>query len=118
MLINNLSKDRQADRSKRTDFARRALEDPGDDPAVLVNVANALAYFGEDIHAMINLADRALTLNPNYARGWHIAANLRLWAGQPDAAVEFAKTALRLSPCARVGSTFLIMGAAFLRASL
>jgi hypothetical protein len=27
--------------------------------------------FGEDIHAMIALVDRALALNPSYARGWH-----------------------------------------------
>ena len=43
----------------------------GDDPGVLVNAALALAYFGEDIGAMMALIDRALALNPNFARGWH-----------------------------------------------
>src|SRR5437879_13322593 len=32
----------------------------GDDPAVLVNAAQALAYFGEDIGTMTALVDRAL----------------------------------------------------------
>jgi len=31
----------------------------------------ALAYFGEDIGAMTALADRAVTLNPSFARGWY-----------------------------------------------
>ena len=58
----------------------------------------ALAYFGEDIGAMMALVDRALALNPNFARGWHISGVLRLWAGQPDIAIEHVETALRLSP--------------------
>jgi len=45
------------------DFARRALEVAGDDPGIIANAAMALAYFGEDIGAMIALVDRALALN-------------------------------------------------------
>jgi hypothetical protein len=41
----------------------------GDDPGVLANAALVLAYFGEDIGAMKALVDRALALNPNFARG-------------------------------------------------
>jgi adenylate cyclase len=93
-------------------FARRALEVAGDDPGILANVAQALAYFGEDIGAMMALVDRALLLNPNYARGWHISGVLRLWAGQPDIAIEHLDIALRLSPRARIGTTLLNIGAA------
>jgi tetratricopeptide (TPR) repeat protein len=71
-----------------------------------------LASFGEDIGAMTALVDRALTLNPNYARGWGISALLRLWADQPDLAVQHVNTALRLSPLAKVSPAFLILGAA------
>ena len=70
----------------------------GDDPGVLANAAHALAYFGEDIGAMMALVDRALALNPNYARGWHISGALRIWAGQPDIAIEHIEASLRLSP--------------------
>ena len=41
----------------------------GDDPGTVAYVALAQASFGWDIGAMMGLVDRALTLNPNYARG-------------------------------------------------
>ena len=112
LLIDGRSEDRKADRLKGVDFARRALEVAGDDPGILANVAQPLAYFGEDIGAMMALADRALALNPNFARGWHISGILRLWAGQPDIAIEHIEAALRLSPRARVGTPLLQIGAA------
>ena len=84
----------------------------GDDPGILANAALSLAYFGEDIGAMMALVDRALALNPNYARGWQISGILRLWAGQPDIAIEHAEASLRLSPRARVGTPFALIGAA------
>jgi adenylate cyclase len=54
----NRSEDRETDRRKGINFARRALEVAGDDPAVLANASEALAVFGEDISAMIALVDR------------------------------------------------------------
>jgi adenylate cyclase len=50
-------------RRKAVDFARQALQAAENDPRILVNAANVLAYFGEDIGAMIGLVDRALALN-------------------------------------------------------
>src|SRR5271170_5925802 len=98
LLHDSLSEDPAADRRKGIDFARRALGVTGDDPGVLTNAAQALAYFGEDIGAMMALIDRALALNPNYARGWNISGVVRLWAGLPDIAIEHADVSLRLSP--------------------
>jgi len=112
LLLDDRSEDRTADRLKSADFARRALEVAGDDPGTLVNAAQALAYFGEDIVAMMGLVDRALALNPSFARGWHISGVLSLWAGHPDDAIEHIEAALRLSPRARVGSSYLNIGAA------
>jgi adenylate cyclase len=66
----------------------------------------------EDINAMIALVDRALTLNPNYARGWYISGILRYWAGQPDLAIENIGASLRLSPRARVGPSLFVIGTA------
>jgi adenylate cyclase len=112
LLLDDRSEDREADRRKGVDFARRALEVAGDDPGVLANAALPLAYFGEDIGAMMALVDRALALNPNFARGWHIGGTLRLYAGQPDIAIEHLEAALRLSPGARVGTTLSNIGMA------
>jgi adenylate cyclase len=113
LLYDNRSEDREADLLKGVDFARRALEVAGDDQGILVTGAFALAYFGEDIGAMMALVDRALALNPNYARGWHLSGVLRLWAGQPDIAIEHLNTALRLSPRARTGWSHADLGAAY-----
>ena len=112
LLSDGRSEDREADRLKGVDFARRALEVAGDDPGILANAALALAYFGEDIGAMMALVDRALALNPNSARGWHSSSVIRWWAGQPDIAIEHAEAALRLSPRARVGTTLMVIGGA------
>jgi TolB-like protein len=112
LVIDGRSEDPAADRLKGADFARRALEVAGDDPGILVDAASTLAYFGEDIGAMMALVDRALALNPNYARGWHISGVLRMFAGQPDTAIEHVEASLRLSPRARIGSSLSFMGAA------
>ncbi len=112
LLDDGRSEDPEADRLRGIDFARRALEVVGDDPGILANAAQALAYFGEDIGAMIALVDRALALNPNYARGWHNSGAIRLIAGQPDIAIAHIQVALRLSPRARIGTSLGLIGAA------
>jgi adenylate cyclase len=103
LLREDRSEDPQVDRLKGADFARRAQEVAGDDPGILANAAQALAYFGADIAAMMVLVDRALGLNPSFARGWHISGILRNWAGQPDIASEHLDASLRLSPRTRIG---------------
>jgi adenylate cyclase len=112
LLLDGTSQDRQGDRQKGIDYARRALEVSGDDAGVLANAAHALNYFGEDVGATMALVDRALALNPNYARGWNVSGLLRLRAGQPDIAIEHIQTALRLSPRSRVGPSLYAIGAA------
>ena len=107
------SEDPKADSHKGVDLARRALQVGGEDPDILANAAFVLAYFGEDITAMMALVDRALVLNPSYARGWHISGNLRLFAGQLDSAIEHVEASLRLSPRIRVGLHFMVIGAAY-----
>ena len=52
------------------------------------SVVQLLAYYGRDIGAMIGLVDRSLALNPSFARGWFVSGHLRMWAGQPDLAIE------------------------------
>ena len=61
---------------------------------------------------MTALVDRALAHNPNYARGWHISGILRIWAGQPDIAIEHVEASLRLSPRTRIGSSLVRIGQA------
>src|SRR5213075_3066471 len=73
------------------------------DPGILANAAFVLAYFDEDIGTMMGLVDRALVLNPSFARGWYLSGLLRVFAGHPDLAIEHLETSLRLSPRERMG---------------
>jgi TolB-like protein len=111
--LNGWAEESETTRCKAEDLARRALQAAQNDPRILANAAPALAYFGEDIGAMMALADRALAINPSYVRGWYLSAVLRLWAGQPDLVIEHIETALRLSPREHVGLPLHITGMAY-----
>ena len=100
----------ETSRGKTTDFALKVAQN---DPGALGNAAQVLAYFGEDIGAMIALVDRALVLNPSFARGWFRSGVLRIWAGQPDLAIEHLATYIRLSPRERMGQPLVAMGQAY-----
>jgi tetratricopeptide (TPR) repeat protein len=100
-------------RRKAIDLARQALEVGENDPRILANAANVLAIFGEDIGAMIGLVDRALALNPSYARGWFVSGLLRVFAGQHDLAIEHVETSLRLSPREHMGTPLSAIGTAY-----
>ena len=100
-------------RRKGVALARQALATGESDPQILANAAFVLAWFGEDIGAMIGLVDRALTLNPSFAHGWYLSGLLRAWAGYPDLAIEHIETSLRLSPREHSGQPIFVMGAAY-----
>jgi len=103
----------ETNRRKAIDLARQALLTGQNDPGTLADAALMLAYFGEDIGAMIGLVDRALGLNPSFARGWHVSGTLRVWAGQPDLAIEHTEISLRLSPRERIGQPLFVLGMAY-----
>jgi TolB-like protein len=103
----------ETNRRKGIDLARQALAVGENDPEILVHAAFVLAYFGEDIGAMIGLVDRALALNPSFARGWNVSGIIRNFAGQPDLAIEHAETAMRLSPRERIGTPLGVIGLAY-----
>jgi len=94
------------------DFARRALQAAGDDPSTVAQAALALSFFGTDIDTMMELIDRTLLQNPNFARGWYLSGNIRILAGHLDVAIEHIEKAMRLAPRARVGWPFNLIGLA------
>jgi len=59
------------------------------------------------------LIDRCLTLNPSSARGWHWSGLLRVFAGQPDLALEHFAIYLRLNPRDRLASYLNGIGEAY-----
>jgi TolB-like protein len=113
LVVEGWAEEPETSRHKASDLARQALQVAENDPGILANAAQVLARFGEDIGAMIGLVDRALALNPSYARGWFVSGLLRVWAGQPDLGIEHVETSVRLSPRKRVGSTLFVIGMAY-----
>jgi len=100
--INGWAEDRRVNRQKAVDFTRRALRVSGE-PEPAAAAAQVLAYFGEDIDVALAVADQAMTLNPNFARGWFSSGMAQLYAGRPEQAVESFEKSVRLNPRDRVG---------------
>ena len=111
--VNRWAEDPEAARRTSIDLARRALRSAPDDPNVLAIAAAMLGYWGEDIDVSLALIDRCLTLNPSHARGWHWSALLRVFAGQPDVAIEHFQHYLRLCPRGRMATHLNVIGEAY-----
>jgi TolB-like protein len=100
--VNGWAEDRRLNRRRTVDLARMALRASSDPEPVAIS-AFVLAYFGEDAEAAVALVDDALRLNPSFAKGWYMSGMARLYAGQPEPAIECFETAIRLNPRDRVG---------------
>jgi len=110
--VNGWTDDADANRRTGLDLARRALRAAPDDPEVLCPAAFVLGWYGEDINVAVGLIDRCLELNPSFARGCYFSAVLRLFAGNPDLAIEHFEASLRLSPRDRFGAPLTGIGIA------
>ena len=90
--------DPQFDRKEAVRLFRLALSLDDSDPETLARAATISAFMVGDSESEIELADRAVALNPNlffawYARGWVYRI-----AGRSEEAVESFERAIRLSP--------------------
>ena len=112
--VNGWADDREANRLKGIDLARRALQVAPDDPEVVGPAAFVLGWYGQDIDAAVGLIDRCLDLNPSSARSWYWSAVLRLFVGTPDLAIEHFETSMRLNPRDRFGAPLSGIGGALL----
>jgi adenylate cyclase len=96
--VNGWTEDPEATLRASVDLARRALRAGSEDPNVLALAGFVLGYFGGEIDVSLGLIDSCLVLNPSSARGWHWSGLLRVFAGQPDVAIQHFQNYLRLSP--------------------
>ena len=106
--------DHDALRGQMGDLARRAIRAGRDDARAIGMAAGTLIFCDEPIESCIELADRALALNPSNAHNWVGAGWVRLYAGQPASALEHFHRALRLSPRVRAGVWTGIGNASFM----
>jgi TolB-like protein len=90
--------DRPQEIAEGARLARRAVELGRDDAVALTRSGSVLGHLAGDLDGGIALIDRALVLNPNLASAWFLGGFLRVWHGEPDAAIEHFARAMRLSP--------------------
>ena len=94
----NWMADRAREVSEARRLARRAEELGKDNPAALWTAGWALAYVVGELEDGDALIDRALALNPNLTLALAVSGWVKVWLGDPEAAIEREKRAMRLSP--------------------
>jgi adenylate cyclase len=86
-----------------------------DDPETLAAAAVTSAFMVGDSESEIQMADRAVALNPNSFFAWAGRGHVHRIAGLPEEAVRSYERAIRMSPAdPRLHFTFLGMGFAFI----
>jgi adenylate cyclase len=88
----------QFDRKEAIRLLRLALSDDDDDPEKLAWVSLISAYMVCDSESEIEMADRAVALNPNSYVAWYCRGWVYRVAGLPGEAVRSFERAMRVSP--------------------
>jgi TolB-like protein len=94
--------DRAAEAAEAARLARRAAELDNDDAVALCAGGYALAFAVHDLDDGAAYIERALALNPNLAMAWHSSGWVKVFLGEPEAAVDHLQHAMRLSPLDRL----------------
>jgi adenylate cyclase len=92
------SNDPQFDRKEAVRLARLALSIDDGDPETLARAAVISAWMVGDSEAEIEMADRAVALNPNSWITWNGRGHVYRLAGLPEEAIRSFERAIRMSP--------------------
>jgi TolB-like protein len=90
--------DPQFDRQEAVRLSRLASSVDDDDPYTLASAAVISAFMVGDSEREIEMADRAVALNPNSFGAWGCRGHVYRIAGQPAEAVRSFERAIRMSP--------------------
>jgi TolB-like protein/Flp pilus assembly protein TadD len=90
--------DPQFDRKEAIRLFRLALSIDDSDPGTLANAAVVSAFIVGDCESEIEMADRAVALNPNSFEAWHSRGWVYRIAGLPEEAIRNFERAIRVSP--------------------
>jgi adenylate cyclase len=108
--------DPQFDRKEAVRLLRLALSIDDSDPETLALAAVVSAFMVGDCESEIEMADRAVALNPNSFDAWHGRGWVyKLAAGLPEEAIRSFERAIRMSPVdPRLHRSFVGMAMAFI----
>ena len=107
--------DPQFDRNEAVRLSRLALSIDDSDPDTLAIAAIISAFMVGDSESEIEMADRAVALNPNSYIAWGARGHVYKIAGVPEEAVLSFERAMRLSPVdPQLHTTLVGMGLAFI----
>ena len=79
-------------------LAQAALDADRTDPYVLWQAGLTRALVERDFDSAMAIIDRSLSINANSNRAWIAGGMVRMFLGDPEAAIEYAEKAMRLSP--------------------
>jgi adenylate cyclase len=107
--------DPQFERKEAVQLIRLALSVDDGDPDTLAYAALTSAFMVGDSETEIELADRAVALNPNSFYAWAGRGHVHKIAGLPEEAIRSFERAIRMSPVdPRLHFTFVGMGLALI----
>jgi TolB-like protein len=114
-VLLNYAIDPQFERKEAIRLSRLALSVDDGDPETLGLASAISAFMVGDSETEIEMADRAVALNPNSFNAWNSRGWVYKIAGQPDEAIRSCERAIRVSPLdPRLHITFAGMGLAFI----
>jgi adenylate cyclase len=97
-VVLGYSNDPQFDRKEAVRLARLALSIDDSDPDTLARASTISAFMVGDSEAEIEMADRAVALNPNSWLAWTGRGHVYRIAGLPEEAIRSFERAIRMSP--------------------
>ena len=97
-VVRSYAIDPQFERKEAVRLMRLALNLDDGDPDTLASAASISALLVGDFEAEIEMADRAVALNPNSFHTWNRRGRVYKIAGQPEEAIRSFERAMRMSP--------------------
>ena len=97
-VLRSYAIDPQFERKEAARLMRLALSLDDHDPDTLATAALISALLSGDCEAEIEMADRAVALNPNSYHTWNRRGWVYRLAGQPEEAIRSFERAMRMSP--------------------
>ena len=114
-VLQGYAADPQFDRTEAVRLLRLALSVDDGDPDTLAMAALISAYMVGDYESEIEMADRAVALNPNSFNAWRFRGFVYKIAGLPEEAIRSFERAIRMSPVdPRLYTTLTGIGLAYI----